>query len=408
MASTPIPVLIVDDDPSVGAWLQLLVRRMGEDLKCAVKWVTTGGATREELSKNSYELVLLDYRLQDTDGLTILDEIMQLPKDRQPAVIMLTGGGSEEIAVEAMKRGARDYLIKGSLDQSTMRRSMSAALERRRLEKELARYTEELRQKNEQMEAELDMAREVQKALLPQQYPVFPKGAKPEDSRLHFAHRWIPSSGMAGDFFEVIPIADDVAGVFLCDVMGHGVRAALVTALVRGLLEEMMPYARDPGAYLRELNEHLKTILQRTDNVLFATSIYLVVDLGAGELRYANAGHPSPMLLRAGDEKPVFLDAEAGSDPALGLIPGIEYSTRKHAFGAGDNVMLYTDGIYEAEDIQGEAYGLERLSAAIQANRRMAVPLMFEAVLQDIRGFLKVQDKAVLADDICIVSVRQA
>lgn len=398
----PISVLIVDDDPSVGAWLQLLVKRMGDDFRCTSKWVTSGAAAQEELMRGSYEIVLLDYRLQDTDGLLLLSDIQELALQTQPAVIMLTGGGSEELAVEAMKRGAMDYLVKGSLDQPTMRRSMSSALERRRLERQLARYTEELRQKNTQMEEELTMAREVQKALLPQQYPCFPQNASPEESRLHFAHRWIPSTGMAGDFFVVEPLSDTMASVFLCDVMGHGVRAALVTALIRGVMEEMMPVADDPGSFLRALNNHFKTILQRSDNVLFATAIYLVVDLEKGELKVANAGHPYPILLRKSDQSASYLGVEEGTDPALGLIAGVEYSTRVVPFVPGDAVLVYTDGIYEAENAKGEAFGTERLLASVSSRHDLPVPAMFDSVLGDLRGFLT---KPELGDDVCIVSV---
>ncbi|MFA5265847.1 MAG: SpoIIE family protein phosphatase, partial [Opitutaceae bacterium] len=366
MTSTPIPVLIVDDDPSVGAWLQLLVRRMGNSLPCDVKWITSGTNTIDELMAGNYDLVLLDYRLKDTDGLSVLSSIQALPREHRPEVIMLTGGGSEEIAVESMKRGARDYLVKGSLDQSTMRRAMSGALDHRRLEQQLARSNEELRSKNAQMEAELVMAREVQQALLPQQYPVFPRGAAPEASKLRFAHRWIPSSGMAGDFFEVLPVSDEIAGVFLCDVMGHGVRAALVTALIRGLMEEMMPYANDPGAFLRELNNHLKMILQRSDNVLFATAIYLVADVASGELRMANAGHPNPILMRKADAKALYWQGEGGPDPALGLISDVDYATYTVKVSSGDSVLLYTDGLYEAENNAGDDFGLKRLEEAVQ------------------------------------------
>lgn len=410
MATTTerIPILIVDDDPSVGAWLQLLIRRMGDSLPSVVTWVTSGADAMAELNANVYELMLLDYRLQDTDGLSLLTQVQQLPASRQPAVIMLTGGGSEEIAVEAMKRGARDYLIKGSLDQATMRRAMSGALERRRLENELARYTEELRQKNGQMEAELAMAREVQQALLPQQYPTIPRGVSPENSAIRFAHRWIPSSAMAGDFFEVFEISDTSVGLFLCDVMGHGVRAALVTALMRGLLEEMTPYAMDPGAFLHGLNDHLKTILQRTDNILFATAIYLVADTAKGEIRYANAAHPLPLLIRRGEMKAQYLQGEQGPDPALGLIPGTDYATQTIKMSSGDSLILYTDGLFEAENKDGEAYGLERLQQITQGQIGKAAPELFTAMLGDLRGFLEVDNAASLTDDICVISVEFA
>ena len=408
MSEQPIPVLIVDDDPSVGAWLQLLVRRMGDSLPCTATWVTTGAMMLEELEKRRFELVLLDYHLQDMDGLALLSRIQDMPKDRRPAVIMLTGGGSEQIAVEAMKRGARDYLIKASLDQATIRRAMAGALETRRLEAELARRNEELRQKNAQMEAELAMARDVQKALLPSQYPVVPRNVAPDQSALRFAHRWIPSSAMAGDFFEVFPVAHTAAGVFLCDVMGHGVRAALVTALMRGLFEETSAWAAEPGRMLEELNRALRDILQRSDTVLFATGFYLVVDATRRELRYANAAHPSPILIRRSAGVVELLASAGGPDPAIALLPDADYASHSLMLSPGDAVLLFTDGLHEAENPQGEAFGTERLLASVRARIAMDREEIMDGVLEDLRTYLGAAEGTPLEDDVCMVMVELA
>ncbi len=408
MSEQPIPVLIVDDDPSVGAWLQLLVRRMGDSLPCTATWVTTGSMMLQELERRRFELVLLDYHLQDMDGLALLSRIQDMPKDRRPAVIMLTGGGSEQIAVEAMKRGARDYLIKASLDQATIRRAMAGALETRRLEAELARRNEELRQKNAQMEAELAMARDVQKALLPSQYPVVPRSAPPDQSALRFAHRWIPSSAMAGDFFEVFPVAHTAAGVFLCDVMGHGVRAALVTALMRGLLEETVAWAAEPGRMLEELNRALRDILQRSDTILFATGFYLVVDATRRELRYANAAHPSPILIRRSAGVVEYLASAGGPDPAIALLPDADYASHSVMLSPGDAVLLFTDGLHEAENAQGEAFGTERLLASVRARIAMDREEIMDGVLEDLRTYLGAAEGTPLEDDVCMVMVELA
>jgi PAS domain S-box-containing protein len=111
----------------------------------------------------------------------------------------------------------------------------------RRANTELARSREELRTKNLLMEENLHMAREIQSAMLPQQYPTFPHHAPPEQSALQFVHRYQPAETVSGDFFSVSALSEDVAGVFICDVTGHGIRAALVTAMIRALVEELKP-----------------------------------------------------------------------------------------------------------------------------------------------------------------------
>jgi PAS domain S-box-containing protein len=117
----------------------------------------------------------------------------------------------------------------------------SAEEEQRRAEEHLARYAEELRFKNAQLQADLEMARDIQQVFLTQKYPSFPRNLTPQESWLGFCHWYQPAEQVGGDFFCVLPLSETAAGVFICDVLGHGLRAALVTAIVRGLLEELTP-----------------------------------------------------------------------------------------------------------------------------------------------------------------------
>src|ERR1700712_2902412 len=228
MSKTSMSVLIVDDDPTIAAMLQQVIRQLGSDLVCESVWADRGAAARGQLKKRRFHLVLLDYMLPDEDGLAVLAFINALPAAERPVVIMLTGAGNEQVAVAAMKMGVKDYIAKPVLDFPALRRSIVTALEHHRLEEKLAQSTEELRRKNLEMDADLALARGVQQALLPQSYPVFPPGVSPDRSALQFCHRWIPSEKVAGDLFDVFPVGENAAGIFLFDVMVHGVRAALV------------------------------------------------------------------------------------------------------------------------------------------------------------------------------------
>ena len=128
----------------------------------------------------------------------------------------------------------------------------------------LAQSRKELRAKNAQMEDDLKMAREIQLTMLPQQYPAFPRSAPPSESAFQFTHRYLPAGTVGGDFFTVSALSEDEAGVFICDVAGHGVRSALVTAMIRALVEELKPVATNPGQFLSKLNSDLHAILKHT------------------------------------------------------------------------------------------------------------------------------------------------
>ena len=116
--------------------------------------------------------------------------------------------------------------------------------------REIEERDREIRQKNEQMETDLRMATELQQALMPSTYPTFPADAAGGDTRLRFCHRYLPATQMGGDFFHIARLTDDTAAICVCDVMGHGVRAALITAMMRAMIETHATEAPDPGRLL--------------------------------------------------------------------------------------------------------------------------------------------------------------
>ena len=163
------------------------------------------------------------------------------------------------------------------------------------LEKTVADRTQELRLKNEQMEEELLMARELQFAMLPKRFPSVPENAGSEESLLGFFTFYLPTSQVSGDFFNVFPVSDTSVGVLICDVMGHGVRAALVAGMMRAITEQHSDADCDPGKLLARLNDSLYSILSHSGTTMFATGLVIIVDAGRGCFSYASAGHPKPL-----------------------------------------------------------------------------------------------------------------
>lgn len=269
---------------------------------------------------------------------------------------------------------------------------------------ELARSQAELRKKNEIMEDDLKMAREIQQAMLPQQYPYFPAGAQLQSSMLRFCHRYLPTGQVGGDFFNVVPLSDKMAGLFICDVMGHGVRSALVTAMVRALVEELRPVALNPGLLLTRINSDLRAILQQTGTPLFTTAFYLVADLEKREMFYANAGHPKPFLVHHSDGAIDLLKNKDGkSYPALGLFPDSTYITNSCPLHARDMVVLFTDGLYEVEGKDNEQFSQNMLADVLRKNMHQAsCGELFDSVLTEIRQFSATNS---FSDDVCLVGM---
>jgi hypothetical protein len=159
-------------------------------------------------------------------------------------------------------------LVGGRIDRAEAARNIAQAellALNAHLETKVQERTRELRAKNQQMEEELQMARELQIALLPQKFPTVPAHVPAQDSALRFLSLYFPTGDVSGDFFNVFPIGEKAAGIFICDVMGHGVRSALITSMIRGLVEEHGQAAADPGELLTRVNRALAVILKQAD-----------------------------------------------------------------------------------------------------------------------------------------------
>jgi len=155
---------------------------------------------------------------------------------------------------------------------------------RQRAKKQLVDKIRQLEEKEQvisrqkkQMETDLLMARELQMAMLPTKIPSFTGHSFPGDLEMHFAHRYLPFATVGGDFFHILSLSDTKAGIMICDVMGHEVRSALVTAMLRALTESLRTVAESPGLMLTRINDDMCTVLDQIGDVLFTTAMYLVL-----------------------------------------------------------------------------------------------------------------------------------
>jgi len=274
---------------------------------------------------------------------------------------------------------------------------------RKNAEEQLARYAAELREKKALLEEELETARELQNALLPQEYPRFPSSASPEASALRFRHVFRPCSAVGGDFFQILRISDSVAGVLICDVMGHGVRAALVAAIMHALVEGLRARATEPAKFLQELNQGISHILKHTHLTMFVSACYLLVDVAQGELRYANAGHPIPLCvhraLRSAEPLPF---GGSKPDPVLGIFEDAQYHSSSCKLSAGDTLLLFTDGLFEVEVADAQYYDQLRLLSSVSKLAGLCADELCEQLVDEVQQIAATKD---FADDVCLIAI---
>lgn len=271
--------------------------------------------------------------------------------------------------------------------------------------RKLVRYQEDLKReiaaKTSEIQRDLDLAREFQQAFLPRDYPLLPASAR-EGLTLNFHHVYQAAMSVSGDFFDVIKLNDHGAGVLIADVMGHGTRSALVTAILRTLLHSLARAAEEPALFLSLLNKHFHETMRQTDQLIFVSACYLVFDTEKRVVRCASAGHPSPLVGNrvAGQIEPLF--GALKGNPALGLMPDNKYEVFTRPLREGDVYLLYTDGVVEAFNSSAEDFGYERLRRVMRDKLDQDLVNLTQGILAHVREFT---DYEAPSDDICLVTV---
>jgi len=255
----------------------------------------------------------------------------------------------------------------------------------------------ELEAKNQQMESELAVARELQTELMS-------SSMQSVREELETTAPFIPSIGfhyepceyLAGDFFQAIPYSKKSFGLLLCDVMGHGVKAALVTTLIRGLLSDVRSKQLQPAQVLEHLNDRLCPLLDRPPLPRFVTALYARVDLATGTIDVASGGHPWPLLLRQQAGAAPLTNEQCG--PALGFVRGANYTAVTHTLARGDRLFLFTDGWIEEHNAAGDEFGTDRLMTALAKLQDQPAEKVLSQLAAEIAAF---SGRPQRDDDLC-------
>ena len=266
--------------------------------------------------------------------------------------------------------------------------------------------TADLESKNALFQADLELARQLQEAFLPRDYPIFPGSGVSGQSLLSFAHCYRPAKAVGGDFFDIFSLSQTRAGIFICDVTGQGLRGAVITSVLRTLLEELRPTIHDPGSFLEALNLRLRGLLERVKEPISATAFFMIADTASKEVSFANAGHPDPLRLRrqAGIVEPLS-EGQEKTGPALGLLDSATYPTSRSSFEDADCIALFTNGLYKVCSPQGDEFGRSALDSTFLRYKDLHSEKLCAAVLKDVSEFA---GRSNFDDDVCIVTVERA
>jgi sigma-B regulation protein RsbU (phosphoserine phosphatase) len=351
--------LIADDQPDVLEALHLLLKREGYQIEA----VNSPKAVLDRLHDREYDVLLMDlnYALDTTSGQEGLDLLARVQKlDSTLPVVVMTAWGSIRLAVEAMQRGAADFVEK-PWDNSKLLSTLRTQIESRN----------ERRSGAARESGEIEAASATQRGLLPQAIPQFPG--------YEISAAWRPAGAVSGDYLDLLRLDANHLALSVADVIGKGVPAALlmsnVQAAVHALAGEMLP----TGELCRRIN---RIVAANVGSGKFITFFYGVLD-SARRFSYTNAGHCEPILVRQNGE---CVRMNHGG-VVLGVLPDWEYREEHVDLEPGDRLVLFTDGITEIANATGEEFGEERLMELLRANRALDAEAIEKRVMAAIAEF---------------------
>ena len=378
-------ILVVDDEPDLEPLILQRMRRNIRSGRYSFVFAGNGIEALECLTNDpEIDMVISDINMPQMDGLTLLEQIPKV--DPNVRSVIISAYGDMRNIRTAMNRGAFDFVTK-PLDFEDLQITIDRTLSH------MAEWKDALesRDKLVALQNELDVASKMQQSILPTSFP--------ETSEYEVFGNMAPARNVGGDFFDIIYMENGRIGLAVADVSDKGVPAALFMMSSRTLLKGSAIGMGDPGSVLGEVNTLLT---ENNESLMFVTLVYAIFDPETGVLTYSNGGHCNPLVVHSDGSSEEL--AHTGG-VALGVMPELEYREDQFTLAPGDTLVLYTDGVSEAMNAEGEEFGVERLqqmfSGKPPANARQAN----EAVLLAVADFA---GETPQSDDVTCLVLRRA
>lgn len=375
----PEKICIVDDNMINRRLLTGILRNEAYELVEA----RDGQEAIDVISKELPDLVLLDVMMPKKDGFQVCEELQRNDRTARIPVIFISARTRVEDKIKGLNAGGADYVTK-PFDAGEVLARVKTQLNIARLTKELLKANEELTRRQRRMDEDLAVAAGIQQSLLPQ--------LSPDMENTAIAWRFMPCESIGGDIFNVLRLDETHWAAYMLDVSGHGLPSALVTVSVSQMLHPatgiLLKKTRRscPGYAVRRPAEVLDLLdqeypIERFDK--YFTVTYLIMNVKEGIIQYSNAAHPPPILLRR--DGTLELLEEGGGVIGLGGVLPFQEGSKK--IGQGDKLLIYTDGILEYEDKQGQFYGQNRLHDTLLQLRGRSIKGIVDGVIEAVMDF---------------------
>lgn len=380
-------ILVVDDEPRNIRVLQILLEAKGYTVITA----ENGQEALDHVKAGPPDLILLDIMMPRMNGFEVCQRIRADEDAKFVPIVMVTALTEAHDRIKAIEVGADDFISKPFDSYEIIARARSL-LRVKQYHDALKQANQKLAEHNARLDMELQMAQEVQASLMPQRITNM--------AGFQIVSHYSPEIAVGGDFFDLWEVGPGKLGVLISDVMGHGVPAAFVTVFIKTIVEEMREQTDDPGQILEVLNSRFDKSIS-LDLAIFATAFCAVIDQSDQTIRWANAGHPFPFLIRRGQGVCETVENDSIGE-GLGILSDSIYHTFHVPFNPSDGLFLYTDGAHELQNSHGEEFSPERLQDVLVEQNSNPATVLVDSVVKAIDQFSAGIPRE---DDITIVAI---
>lgn len=368
-------ILVIDDSANDLQVTRRFLERKGYDVSAA----NSGEEGLRLAAAIAPDVFVVDYRMPVMDGFEVTRRIKEDPQLATIPVLLLTGADSAQNVVDGLGAGADDFVTKGS-DTEILLARLRALLR-------VKAYQDQLRKLNQQITRDLQIARRVQEALVP--------SGSFRAPRIEIRSAYIPSETLSGDFYDYF-LQDDMMYLFVADVSGHGLPAAILVSLLKSYIHTEANHWHSLSELMSRLNDFLFSVSLPTQ---YATAQLFRID-PAGNLVFSNAAHPPFLLLRHGEGKTSVHDHPGH---LLGAMPSMPFDENKLTVLPGDTLFVYTDGLTDRRDAAGEFYSIERIAGLLEQSRDDDLNAVYDRIFEDVNAFSSTDE---FRDDIAFVVTR--
>jgi phosphoserine phosphatase RsbU/P len=366
----PFKVLIVDDEPDLEVLIRQRFRRQIRDGEFEFIFAHNGQEALNKLQDDpALDIVMSDINMPVMDGLTLLSRLSDV--NRILKTVIVSAYGDLQNIRTAMNRGAYDFLIK-PIDFQDFEVTLNKTIHELEAIKAGLRAQEELTA----IQHELSIAARIQQSMLPRHNPPFPARS---DFAIHA--QMLPAREVGGDFYDFFLTDQKRLSFVIADVSGKGVPAAIFMAVCRTLLKATAMQNISAGECLKYVND---VLVSQSDSAMFVTIFYGILHTDTGELEYCLGGHNPPFVLsKSGDLR--LLDQPL--NVLVGAFENAPFETGRIQLNPGDSIVLYTDGVTEAVNVQREEFSIQRLRTALERTADKPVEEIVKTVIEEVRSF---------------------